>query len=178
MNWLLAEGKLDLQTSLSLSFLNYLLMGTPAAPLYKALVDSGLGSRVIGGGLYEGLLQPTFSIGLKDIKSEDSEKVEDLIISTLEGLVSTGFEEDAVKAAINTIEFRNRELNTGGFPRGLALLFAAVDNWNYGKDPFEPLRFEEPLADLKGRLAKGEKLFEDLIRERLLNNKHKVTLES
>ena len=48
-------------------FLNYLMMGTPASPLYKALVDSGLGSRVIGGGLDDGMLQATFSVGLKDI---------------------------------------------------------------------------------------------------------------
>jgi len=178
MSWVLAEGKLDLQTGLSLSFMNYLLMGTPAAPLYKALVDSGLGSRVIGGGLYDGLLQPTFAVGLKDIKAEDVPKVEELIMRTLATIAEAGFEDDAVKAAINTIEFRNRELNTGTFPKGLALLFAVVDNWNYGEDPFEPLRFEEPLADLKGRLASGEKIFETLIRERLLQNTHKVVSES
>lgn len=34
----------------------------------------------------------------------------------------------------NTIEFQNRELNTGSFPKGLALLFAANNNWNYDKD--------------------------------------------
>jgi hypothetical protein len=33
----------------------------------------------------------------------------------------------------NTIEFQNRELNTGSFPKGLALLFAANSNWNYDK---------------------------------------------
>lgn len=51
-----------------LRFLNYLMMGTPASPLYKALVDSGLGSRVIGGGLDDGMLQATFSVGLKDAR--------------------------------------------------------------------------------------------------------------
>jgi len=178
VNWVLGEGKPDLQTSLALSFLNYLLMGTSAAPLYKALVDSGLGSRVIGGGLYDGLLQPIFSVGLKDLKLEDVPKAEELVTKTLAEIAEQGFEEDAVKAAINTIEFRNRELNTGSFPKGLALLFAALDNWNYNEDPFEPLRFEEPLAELKARLASGEKLFEDLIREKLLNNSHKVVVES
>mmetsp|Transcript_12 Transcript_12/g.24 ORF Transcript_12/g.24 Transcript_12/m.24 type:complete len:958 (+) Transcript_12:698-3571(+) len=178
VNWVLGEGKPDLQTSLALSFLNYLLMGTPAAPLYKALVDSGLGSRVIGGGLYDGLIQPTFSVGLKDLKEEDVPRVEELVTKILQEIAETGFEEDAVKAAINTIEFRNREMNTGSFPKGLALLFAAVDNWNYGKDPFEPLRFEAPLAELKQRLAGGEKIFEDLIRDKLLSNTHKVTVES
>lgn len=178
IHWVLDAGKPDLQTTLALGFLNYLLMGTAASPLYKALVDSSLGSRVIGGGLYDGLLQPTFGVGLKDLKAEDVPQVEDLVIKTLQDLADKGFEEDAVKAAINTIEFQNRELNTGRFPKGLALLFAANDNWNYGNDPFEPLRFDAPLAALKERLAKGERVFEDLIKERLLNNKHKVVVES
>jgi len=117
-------------------------------------------------------------VGLKDLKEEDVSKVEELVTKVLGQLAEDGFEEEAVKAAINTIEFRNRELNTGSFPKGLALLFACVDNWNYGKDPFEPLRFEEPLVELKGRLAGGEKIFEDLIRDKLLNNTHKVVVES
>ena len=58
-------------SSLATRFLNYLMMGTPASPLYKALVDSGLGSRVIGGGLDDGMLQATFSVGLKDAWTAD-----------------------------------------------------------------------------------------------------------
>jgi hypothetical protein len=178
VNWVLSGGQLDTKTKLALSFLDYLLTGTAAAPLNKALVDSGLGSRVIGGGLSDGLIQPTFSIGLKDIQSEDVGKVEELVTETLSRLAEQGFDSDAVKAAINTIEFQNREMNTGSFPKGLALLFAAVDNWNYDNDPFENLKFEKPLEELKGRLERGEKVFEDLIQEFLLGNQHKVTVES
>jgi len=178
VNWLLAERKLDLESSLALSFLNYLLMGTSASPLYKALVDSGLGSRVIGGGLYDGLLQPVFRVGLKDLRAEDVSRVEELVLTTLRGIVASGFQEEEVQAAINTIEFRNREMNTGRFPKGLALMFAAVQNWNYDLDPFQSLRFERPLASLKERLSRGERVFESLIQERLLDNNHRVVVES
>ena len=41
---------------------------------------------------------------------------------------------------------------------------------SHGKDPFEPLRFEAPLAELKNRLAKGEPVFQDLIKGKMLNN--------
>lgn len=44
------------------------MMGTPASPLYKALIDSGMGSSVIGGGMDDGMLQTTFSVGLKDAR--------------------------------------------------------------------------------------------------------------
>ena len=40
-------------------------VGTSAAPLRKALMDSGLGEALVGGGLQGDLRQPVFSIGLK-----------------------------------------------------------------------------------------------------------------
>ena len=46
-----------------------------AAPLRKALNDSGLGEAIIGGGLGDELRQPVFSLGLKGVKPEDAEKV-------------------------------------------------------------------------------------------------------
>ena len=44
--------------------------------------------------------------------------------STLVKIAEDGFEQDAVDAAINTLEFRLREFNTGGFPKGLSLMLA------------------------------------------------------
>lgn len=48
LNWLLSEEHLDLETELAWGFLDYLLLGTSAAPLRKALNDSGLGEALIG----------------------------------------------------------------------------------------------------------------------------------
>lgn len=56
---------LDVETELALGFLDHLLLGTPAAPLRKALMESGLGEAIIGGGIDDDLRQPAFSIGLK-----------------------------------------------------------------------------------------------------------------
>lgn len=48
LNWLLSEEHLDLETELAWGFLDYLLLGTSAAPLRKVLNDSGLGEALIG----------------------------------------------------------------------------------------------------------------------------------
>jgi Zn-dependent M16 (insulinase) family peptidase len=53
------------ETELALGFLDYLLLGTPAAPLRKALNDSRLGAALVGGGVDDELKQPVFSVGLK-----------------------------------------------------------------------------------------------------------------
>ncbi len=44
---------------------DYLLLGTSAAPLRKALNDSHLGAALVGGGMDDELKQPIFSVGLK-----------------------------------------------------------------------------------------------------------------
>lgn len=75
VNWVLSEEPMDVETELALGFLDYLLLGTSAAPLSKALNDSGLGESQIGGGLMDDLRQPVFSLGLKGVDPKDSKKV-------------------------------------------------------------------------------------------------------
>lgn len=126
LNWLLSETPLDLETELALGFLDHLMMGTPASPLRKILLESGLGDALVGGGIEDELLQPQFSIGLKGVSEDDIPKIEELILNTLRKLAEEGFNFDAVEASMNTIEFSLRENNTGSFPRGLALMLRSV----------------------------------------------------
>ncbi|GLU09298.1 hypothetical protein SLE2022_261640 [Rubroshorea leprosula] len=179
LNWLLSHKPLDLQTELELGFLDHLLLGTPASPLRKALLESGLGDAIVGGGVEDELLQPQFGIGLKGVSEDNIQKVEELIMSTLQKLSEEGFDKDAVEASINTIEFSLRENNTGSFPRGLSLMLQSIGKWIYDMDPFEPLKYEKPLMALKARIAeKGSKaVFSPLIEKFILNNPHCVTIE-
>ena len=75
VNWVLADEELDLETEVALSFLDYLLTGTPASPLSKALNDSGLGESTLGGGVDDTLRQATYTAGLKGVAAEDADKV-------------------------------------------------------------------------------------------------------
>ncbi|KAL8160389.1 hypothetical protein V2J09_001926 [Rumex salicifolius] len=179
LNWLLSEKTLDLETELTLGFMDHLLLGTPASPLRKILMESGLGEAIIGGGIEDELLQPQFSIGLKGVSEENLGKVEELVMSTLKNLAETGFDSDAVEASMNTIEFSLRENNTGSFPRGLSLMLRSMGKWIYGMDPFQPLKYEKPLMKLKAKIAEeGSKaVFSPLIEQYILNNPHCVTIE-
>jgi len=126
LNWLLSDKPLDLETELAIGFLNHLLLGTPASPLRKILLESGLGDAIVGGGVEDELLQPQFSIGLKGVSEDDIHKVEELVTSTLKKLAEEGFDTDAIEASMNTIEFSLRENNTGSFPRGLSLMLQSI----------------------------------------------------
>ncbi|KAL0031729.1 hypothetical protein WJX79_003426 [Trebouxia sp. C0005] len=177
VNWLLSEEHIDLETELAWGFLDYLMLGTTAAPLRRALTESGLGESIIGGGLSDELRQPTFSLGLKGVDPANAQKVEDLVLSELEKLKTNGFSSTAVEAALNSIEFDLRENNTGSFPRGLSLMLRSMSSWIYDKDPFQPLQWTDSLEHFKGRIASGEDVFGPLIEKYLLANKHRVTVE-
>ena len=81
------------------------------------MTDSGLGESVVGGGLSDELVQPTYSVGLKGVAKDDVPKVEQLVVDTLTTLASEGFAADDLEASLNTIEFSLREFNTGSFPK-------------------------------------------------------------
>ena len=175
VNWLLAEN-IDPEQTLALNILDYILLDTPASPLRKALIESGLGEDVTGVGLDEDVREMYFSAGLKGIQVEDAPKVEALIFDTLTRLAEEGIDQEMIEAAVNTVEFRLREYNTGGFPRGLAMMLSALSTWLYDKDPLAPLAFEAPLNAIKSRLEKGERYFETLIGQYLLDNPHRTTV--
>ncbi len=173
LNWMMDEVT-DPSDLLALHIMAHTIMYTPASPLKKALIDSGLGEDVVGG-FYDGLRQVCFQAGLKGITVEDADKVEALILETLTKLAQEGIDPAMIEAAYNLTEFRLRENNTGSFPRGLALMLNALDTWLHGYDPLAPLAFEKPLADVKARLQSG-RYFESLIAEYLLQNPHRTTV--
>ena len=45
------------------------------------------------------------------------------------------------------------EFNTGGFPKGLAIMLGMVNHWIYDKPALDGVRFEAPLKALKDDLA-------------------------
>ena len=174
VNWMLDEV-VEAEVGLALHILNYILVGTPASPLHKALIDSGLGEAYTGW-LNNQLRQPSYAAGLKGIDPANADKVEALILDTLRGLAEKGIERSTVEAAMNTNEFALREFNTGSFPRGIVMMLAALRAWLYDRNSLAPLAFEQPLAAIKARLGRGEPYFERLITEHLLQNPHRTTV--
>ena len=173
VNWMI-DPPADRTEVLSHGMLSYLLAGNPAAPLRKALTESGLGEGMTGGGIGSGLRQPMASFGMKGIDPADAEKVEALILSELAKIAETGFAADQLEAAANTFEFSLRENNTGSYPRGMVYMFNALGTWLHDGDPLAALHFEEALTALKDKAGKGH--FEAEIRRLFIDNMHRTTV--
>jgi Zn-dependent M16 (insulinase) family peptidase len=175
LQWMLDEIP-DPAEILGLNLLEYIVLGTSAAPLRKALTDSGLGEGFAGGGISESYRQPMFSVALKGLVETDGGKVEALILDTLRELANGGIEADMIEAGVNSLEFSMRENNTGSFPRGISLMFRSLSTWLHGGDPFDPLAFEGPLANVKAAIAADPNYFGNLITKHLLENEHRTTV--
>jgi presequence protease len=174
VNWLLPEVT-DAGLNLAFQILEYVLLGMPGSPLKKALIESGLGEDIAGGGLEAELRQLYFSAGLKGIRTEDADKVENLIFKTLSDLAAAGIDPATIEAGVNTIEFRLRENNYGNFPQGLAVMLRSLTTWLYDADPTSLAAFELPLDQVKENLKSGGFL-EGLIRRHLLENPHRTVV--
>ncbi len=172
----LTEDINDSFERLAMSLLAALLLGNPAAPLYKALLDSGLGANLAPGtGYHDDNRTTYFAAGLQGTDPEHVAAIEKLILETLEQVAETGFSRDRIDAAIHRLEFANREVTGDSYPYSLLLLMRLMGPWIHGGDPLAALNFEENLEKLQQELDNGP-FFENLIRRRLLANQHRVTL--
>jgi len=175
VNWMLTETT-DVKTNFALHVLTYMLLGMPGSPLRKALIDSGLGEDLAGDGLGSELRQITFSTGLKGIDTKDSDRIETLVLETLEQLALKGIDPKTTAAALNTIEFSLRENNSGSFPRGLSLMLRSLTTWLYDGDPLTLMAFEAPLEAVKQKTRSDKGFFEGMIRDLFLSNPHRTTV--
>ena len=179
ITWLLNDDHFDPKTELAMFVLDYLLVGKASSPLNKQLMESGLGTNLIGYGMDTGLLQSTFEVGMKGVKGSDINALEALIMQTLTDLATNGFEEDDMTAALNSIEFDLREMNlSGSRPAGISTFLRIMRKWNYDLPPESALLFQDTLSELKQDMAKyGSKMFQDLIQTYLVSNTHRVHIQ-
>ena len=102
---------------LAMKVLAEVLLGNAASPLRKALIDSKLGTAMAdGSGLQDDYRETVFGAGLKDIAQGDAEKVERVVLDTLERVAREGVDQTQVDAAIHHLEFEKRERSNAGLP--------------------------------------------------------------
>src|SRR5229473_1473687 len=161
---------------LAMKVLADVLMSNAGSPLRKALIDSGLGTAMAdGSGFQDDYRESVFGAGLKDVASEDAEKVQKVVLDTLEKLAAEGVDQAHVDAAIHRLEFEKRERSNAGFPYALKLLFTCLAPFYYGGDPYDALNFDADLEHLQ-KARQEARFFENLIRAALLDNMHRALL--
>ncbi len=159
----------DPETVLGLTILEDLLLESSGSQFKKALIESGLGKDVFG--IYEvDLMQPVFSIILKNGNASQKEEFKKLVFEELQKLVDNGIDPKLVEASVNKKEFSLRESEGDGYPKGLSYNLTSMTSWLYDLDPLLHLRYENPITSIREKSTKG--FFEELIREFFIDNTH------
>jgi Zn-dependent M16 (insulinase) family peptidase len=168
MNWVVGLAK-NPEHYMAFGILEHMLLDTPAAPLKIELLKRRLGKDVFG--IYDrSILQPTFSVVLKHTEEDRKQEFLDAVFGTIGGLVRDGIDKRLIEASINIHEFRLREADFRGFPKGLVYYILIMDSWLYEADPFQHLEYEPILKKVKKALKSD--YFEKLLKEYMLNNNH------
>src|SRR3989449_2904980 len=162
--------------ALAMKVLSEVLLSNAGSPLRKALIDSGLGSALAdGSGFHDDYKESVFGAGLKGVAAEDAEKVQGVVLDSLDRLAGQGVDASQVDAAIHHLEFEKRERSNAGLPYALRILFASMPAYLYGGDPLSSLDFDADLERLEKSRTDG-RFFETLIRAELLDNQHRALL--
>jgi len=153
-----------------------LLLGNPAAPLYQALIESGLGRNLAPGTGYHDDYRDTYlAAGLQGIDPEKMPEIEKVILDTLAQVAEQGLPQERIDAALHQYEFANREVTGDQYPYGLGLMMRLFGPWLHADDPLSTLMIGDNLARLRSATADPQ-FFPQLIRRHLLDNPHRVSL--
>lgn len=171
--WLTADIK-DTFEVLVLAVLEQVLLGNPASPLRKALMDSQIGTALSDGTGFDSENRDTlFACGLKDVTADSAGKIETIIFDVLKGLVKKGIDKTLVESAIHQIEFHRKEITNTPYPYGLKLLLNISGSWFHHGDPDRILLLDREFTKLR-KFVEGGPFLEDRIKRWFIENPHRV----
>jgi len=160
---------LPYEDALAFDILSHILLSSNAAPLKEALLDLKIAEDV-SYHYSSSLRQPYFSIVLKNTEAVHGEIFVKTVEDTLKKLVKNGLDPLGVEAGINIHEFSHIEGEYGSHPRGLIYGIDIMDNWLYGEEPMDYLKYKAVFKKMKENWEDG--YFEKLIQRLLLDNTH------
>jgi presequence protease len=164
--WLMGDNS-DVLEKFSLGVLGSLLLEGYGSPLYRALVESGLGVDFSPNtGFDSAGRHGVFSVGLTGVKKDDVSKVKDAIFSTLSEVKDKGFDKIKVDGILHQLELALKH-KTSHF--GMGLLQTLKPDWFNGIDPLQKLAWQETVTAFNQKYSQGNYL-EGLLEKYLLSD--------
>jgi presequence protease len=166
-SWLMGDSRNIVET-FSLGIMSALLMDGYGSPLYKGLIEAGLGTEWSPNAGYDGSGQVgIFSVGLTGVKQENVPKIKEAIHKIFENVHRTGFDKGKIDGYLHQLEISLKH-KTANF--GMGLMQRVKPKWFEGVDPFDSLAWNDTVTAFQKELAKGGYL-EGLLEKYLLNDR-------
>ncbi|KAL5410955.1 Mitochondrial presequence protease [Paraphaeosphaeria minitans] len=167
VTWLMGDTA-DVLENFSLGVLSSLLMDGYGSPLYRNLIESGLGADFSPNTGYDSAGKlGVFSVGLNAVKEEDVPKVRGIIATTLLEARKNGFDKIKIDGILHQLELSLKH-KTAHF--GMNMMQRLKPGWFNGVDPMAALAWQDTVKEFQERLAQGDYL-ESLLDKYLLNDR-------
>lgn len=170
LSWLIGDAT-DPEDAILCRLLSLILLGNEAAPLRKAIIDAKLGADLIYSGASSIGPASTFYVGLKGSEAARAEAFTELVTDTLTQVADSEIQSEIVEAAFQQATYYYQEV-APMFP--LRMLYRVIEAWIYEKDSDTFLKLGESLATVRQGWQENPATFNELIRERLIDNPHRL----
>ena len=173
LSWLLGESHNPVEL-LESYLVSNILLDNSASPLRKALENTDLGKSLSPlTGLEADHKELVFAAGLEGVDSNKQIEVEKLILDCLEDIVSKGVSDELVKSSLHQLEIKQREITGSGMPYGLQIMLSCLPACLHNDDPLKVLDLDSSFDVIKKNI-KTKNYIEKLIKEKIINNQHRV----
>ncbi|EGU84977.1 hypothetical protein HZS61_011948 [Fusarium oxysporum f. sp. conglutinans] len=166
VSWIMGDTT-DVLESFSLALLSTLLMDGYGSPLYRGLVEAGMGADWSPNAGYDGSAKKgIFSIGLTGVQEADVPKLKEKVQQILREVREKGFDKTKIDGSLHQLELSLKH-KTANF--GFSMLNRLKPKWFNGVDPFDSLAWNDTINGFQTKMAEGNYL-EGLIDKYLLND--------
>ena len=173
LSWIIGD-RTDPEEVILCRILSLILFGNEGAPLRKAIIDSELGTDVLDDDFLGDYTGPhrTFCVGLIGSEANRVDAFTELVLNTLAQIADAVFDKKKVEAAFQQVVYEYQEV-TPRFP--FQMMKQVINTWIYEKPPTLFLEMGTRLSAIRRRWEQNPSIFNELIRERLLDNPHRLT---
>ena len=151
------------------------LLGNPGSPLYKRIVESGIGRDISSeSGMVDSYRNLSFSVGFSGSKEERADEAESFVLKALSDIVDEGIDSIHIESSLRRMEFKIQEISDG-LPEGYRIYFTRIDKgWTYGKNPSDMLQTLSMVGKIREEIKKDNRFIEKWIKHNLIDNSHRL----
>ncbi|MCQ2797304.1 MAG: insulinase family protein [Bacilli bacterium] len=161
----------DMESMMAWRIIDDALLSDNGSPLKKALLDRKLGQD-ISARIDDDNINPALYINLEKTNPNKKEEFKAAFEEEVKKIVENGIDKELLIASINNLEFKDKESDMGGFPKGIAFAMSMMGSFNYNGDLLSHLEFSKYYKKFREELNNG--YFEKLLENAILNSKHHV----
>ena len=154
----------------AMQMIQYALVDTQGAPVRQRLLDEGIGKDILSG-FDTGLKQEYFSIISKNAEASQAERFLEIINDEFRKAADGQLNHRSLTASLNSLEFKYKEADFGGYPKGLIYGLNALDSWLYDDNaPLMHIECSDTFRFLREQIDTG--YYEQMIREYLADSRN------